>query len=150
MKTPPVWRCVERKGSERFLQIRISFTEEPADLSIPPDGKFKRDLTKLLLQSGGAKSYDVMMGTAKLAWEDDLSRQQCIAHNAKKGRDGKSRWENILDYVGRMRSGEFPSYGFVLFDTDRPVVKVLDGTRRSIAFLEFGQTDIPVRIVRPC
>jgi hypothetical protein len=47
-----------------------------------------------------------------------------------------------------MRGGEFPDYGFVLLDQGEPLLKVLDGTRRSIAFLEYGQTQIPVRVIQ--
>jgi hypothetical protein len=47
-----------------------------------------------------------------------------------------------------MRGGEFPDYGFVLLDQGEPLLKVLDGARRSIAFLEYGQTQIPVRVIQ--
>ncbi|MEL7500727.1 MAG: hypothetical protein AAFN77_24250 [Planctomycetota bacterium] len=140
---------VPEVGSEKYLNIRIVVSEEATELSMNVDAQFKKRVRKIVGSGNWQDKCLVLKGIASLTWKNPQSRDECRIHNSsRRGREGQTRWENICQSVGQMRQGDFPEYGFVLFDQGTSVLQVLDGTRRSIALLEFGRQQVPVRILR--
>ena len=124
-----MWRTVPKKGSEKFLNIKIWSTGEACPAPrLDPRGR--KELRCLGL---GSCRLGAEEGVAELSWLSEADRMLCIAHNkAMPGHNG-SRWDDVQRYMNQL--DEF-SYAFVLADRGDAELYVLDGTRHSLALLE--------------
>ena len=144
-------QIVDRHGSEgrteKFVTIEVCVIGDPLDVDWTQlDGRGKKDL----FHHTKDRQYEVVSGTAKIAWKNNQARADCIADHQHRRR--RSRWVGVQKIAERMKAGEFPQFAHAylhpsLTDMEGQLM-VIDGTRRMLAYLEFGRKEMPVVVIR--
>lgn len=132
--------------AEAFVSIEVHVTAQSATFELSKlDGTAKR---RLVAASKGAE-VTAVKGMASISWKSPESRATCIADHNEVPR--LERWKTVQKYAGWIKEGRFPQHGHVYLHpsvTGKDNLEVIDGTRRLLAYLEAGQMEMPVIILR--
>jgi hypothetical protein len=129
--------------SEVFVQIDVLIDNDEITFDF---SSLDRAGRKRLNQASNGRPFVALKGIAKLAWKDDSARSNCIKDHSKSSKR-RNRWKQVEESASRMKNGELPEHGHVYVIDASPVqpqVTVIDGTRRMLAFLESGRTEMPI------
>jgi hypothetical protein len=91
-----------------------------------------------------------VLGVAMIAWKSAEDPAACIAdhqHDEKR----RQRWRHVEESVERMKAGEFPQFAHAYLHPSLTGIEgltVIDGTRRMLAYLVFGRSEMPVVVFR--
>ncbi|QDT48925.1 hypothetical protein Pan258_29720 [Symmachiella dynata] len=142
---------VDRQGkrgrTEQFVNIEVYVSDDPVEVDWRAlDGRGKRDLRKY--EKGTASQ--AVAGVAMIAWKSEDARADCIADH-EQNEKRQQRWAVMRDSLERMKAGEFPQFAHAYLHpslTGRSALTVIDGTRRMLAYLELGRSEMPVVVFR--
>lgn len=147
-----VYRVItDRRGepgrTERFVNIEVHVSDEPVDVNWDLlDWRARKDLQTYAKDPG----YRAVAGLANIAWKSEKDRADCIAdheHDNKRQR----RWKRMEKSLKRMKAGEFPQFAHAYLHpslTRAEGLRLIDGTRRMLAYLELGRSEMPVVVFR--
>jgi hypothetical protein len=110
------------------------------------DGRGQKDLQN----HAKGRDYQAVAGVAKIAWKSDEDHAACIADH-KQSEKRQKRWKKMKKGLQRMQSGEFPQFAHAYLHpslTGAGSLMVIDGTRRMLAYLELGLSEMPVVVFR--
>ena len=131
--------------AEAFVEIEIRILGVAADFDRET---LDRPGRKRLQKATNGRACQAFSGVAKVAWKNGGSRSACVKDHEKGRRN--ERWRQVEEYAARMMKGEFPRHGSTYFIgrlTGESPVTVIDGTRRMLAYLESGHTEMPVVVL---
>lgn len=142
---------VDRRGkpgrTEKFVNIEVHVSDEPIEVNWKLlDKTGKKDLRTH--ENDG--DHEPVAGVAKIAWKSEEDHAACIAdheHDEKRRR----RWKNMTKSLERMKEGEFPQFAHAYLHPSLTGIEdltVIDGTRRMLAYLELGRSEMPVVVFR--
>lgn len=147
---PEIYRVIiNRRGkpgrTERFVSIEVHVSDEPVDVNWDLlDKTGKRDLR----ENAKDTEYRAVAGVANIAWKSEKDRADCIADHGEKR---QRRWNRMEEIKERMKAGEFPQFAHAYLHpslTRAEDLMVIDGTRRMLAYLELGRSEMPVIVFR--
>jgi hypothetical protein len=149
---PEVFTTImDRRGrpgrTEKFVQIEVHVSDSQIAVDWDLlDGRGRNDL------NAHAKNgtYEAVAGVAKIKWVTDKDRTDCIDDH-QKDEKRKVRWKQMCENVERMKRGEFPQFAHAYLHpslTGLDGLMVIDGSRRMLAYLEFGRVEMPVIVFR--
>jgi hypothetical protein len=134
------------KGAARFLRCEITLTAEPVpfDVSI-----LDKDGQKQLKKLVDNRPYRAVKGIAHIDWASAEDRRDCIASQSKRW-----RWQRVLDYKKVLEEGreyEQRPVGIhpALMDDPEGKVRVIDGMRRMLAYLEVARDQCEIIVLVP-
>lgn len=144
-------KIIDRDGTpgrtEKFVNIEAHVSDDPLDVDWELiDNRGKKDLKTI----AGSTAYRPVAGRAIIAWKSEESRKACIAEH-KQDRNRQRRWHDVEDSIERMKGGSFPKFAHVYLHPSLTQVgdlMVIDGTRRMLAYLMFGLSEMPVVVFR--
>lgn len=142
---------VDRHGkpgrTEKFVSIEVHVSDEPVDVDWNLlDRRGRKDLRKC----GGDTGYQAVAGVAKIAWKGEEDHAACIADH-QQSEKRQRRWKKTKEGLERMKAGEFPQFAHAYLHPSLTGVEgltVIDGTRRMLAYLELGRSEMPVVVFR--
>ena len=138
---------VDRRGepgrTEKFVNIEVYVSDERIAVERHLlDGRGKKDLRK----HAKGRNYEAVAGFAKISWKSDEDQAACIADH-QQSEKRQRRWEKMKEGLERMQAGEFPQFAHAYLHpslTGAEGLTVIDGTRRMLAYLELGLSEMPV------
>jgi len=133
--------------TEKFVSIEVHVSDEPVDVNWDSlSGQGKKDLRK----HAEDMKYRAVAGVAKIAWKSEEDRAACIVdHEHDENR--RQRWNQMENSLERMKAGEFPPFAHAYLHpslTGCEGLVVTGGTRRMLAYLELGLSEMPVVVFR--
>lgn len=129
----------------RYVTVEVHVSDEPADVtedSLDAVGQHK------LRTETNNREREAVSGIAKIAWK---SADAHDAFEAFLQKTQHHRWDCVTTYTDDMKAGYFPPFGHAYLHpslTDRNGLIVIDGSRRTLAYLRSGHTEMPIVVFR--
>jgi len=130
----------------------MSFSILVTNTIIPVDEmQLDRRARQDILNYGGIDSMHAAKGIGCIRWQSPTARESWWQQQRLRPQAKQARVQDVVDYANRMQQGEFPPFAHVYLHpslTGVAPLMVIDGTRRTVAYLEAGFQNIPVLVFR--